>query len=178
MTLDHFLNLRLNGLESWFVPLLLASVVLVALLAWQMRTLACLILTLPRKSALRQKAVLTDNETEFYTRLKRALPDFEIWPQVGMGALLEPLVKESNPEFWRLRQQFQSKICDYVIAKAGAPRGTGVVAVIELDDKTHDAHKDAIRDAMLASAGIKTIRWESRNKPTESQIRSRILALG
>jgi hypothetical protein len=175
--LGQFLNTPRSGLSDWFPLLFLGSVILICLLGWQMRTLACKSGVLPRKSALRQKALLTDNETEFYSRLKRALPDFEIWPQVSMGALLEPIAKESNPEFWQLRQQFQSKICDYVIAKAGAPRGTGVVAVIELDDRTHDAHKDAIRDAMLASAGIKTVRWESRNKPTENQIRSQILAL-
>jgi very-short-patch-repair endonuclease len=167
----------IDGLKNLAPGFAWAGLVFLCLLVWQMRVLACKIQMLPRKSVLRQKSVLTDNETEFFGRLQRALPDYEIWPQVSMGALLQPRVSMSKRDSWRLRREFQSKICDYVIAKKGVPRGTGVVAVVELDDRTHDTKKDASRDAMLASAGIRTIRWESKQKPNESEIRQRILAL-
>jgi very-short-patch-repair endonuclease len=177
MDLSAFLDAPLPNLHHWAFPLFVLSLVLFSLLVWKMRELACLIWMLPRKGAVRQKAVMTDNETEFFGRLQRALPDFDVWPQIGMGAILQPAMTEKNPKFWETMRQFQGKLCDFVIKKKGAPAGSGVVAVIELDDRTHDPKKDAVRDALLASAGITTLRYESRAKPSESVIRQQILAL-
>ena len=39
------------------------------------------------------KPLLTDNEKEFYQRLKIALPDYQVLCQVALGALLQPNVK-------------------------------------------------------------------------------------
>jgi very-short-patch-repair endonuclease len=167
----NFWNTPIVHLADWRIGLALAALIVVSVLLWQMQTLVCRISALPRKNRARQKSILTDNETEFYSRLTRALPDFHVWPQVGMGALL-------SSTDWSVQRKYQNKVCDYVVAKKGAPKGQGVVAVIELDDRTHDANKDRERDALLASAGIKTIRWESRAKPNERQIREQILALG
>ena len=62
-----------------------------------------------------------------------------------------------------------AKIADYVICN----KEMYVLAVVELDDRTHRNDKDAKRDAMLVQAGYKVIRWDSKNKPTAEQIRER-----
>jgi very-short-patch-repair endonuclease len=68
----------------------------------------------------------------------------------------------------RIRSRFAQKICDYVLLDRGLP-----VAVIELDDSTHDSKrdKDSARDALLAGAGIPTVRFDSRAKPSAHGIR-------
>ena len=48
-----------------------------------------------------------------------------------------------------------------------------LICVVELDDRTHGASKDAERDRYLASAGIKTVRWQSTLKPNEAEIREK-----
>jgi hypothetical protein len=125
-----------------------------------------------RSIALRAKQLLTDNELEFMERLRIALPEFQISPQVAMGALVEVTLPRSHPDFWAARREFAEKIVDYVVSSPGRLE---VVAVIELDDKTHDATKDALRDELLSSVGIRTIRFQSRAKPTPAEIRSRLL---
>ena len=46
--------------------------------------------------------------------------------------------------------------------------------VIELDDRTHDADKDARRDDMLKSAGYRTIRWHSKTNLDVAAIRAQL----
>lgn len=120
---------------------------------------------------VRAKRVLTANETEFLSRLRRALPDHEVLPQVAMGALLDVNLPESHPDYWHLRREFAQKVVDYVVCR---PKSLEVLAVVELDDRTHDIKrdKDAARDALLLSAGIRTLRWDSRAKPTTAEIAS------
>jgi hypothetical protein len=49
-----------------------------------------------------QKSILTDNELEFFWRLRRAMPDAYIFPQVAMSALIAPKSKDKSPR--RLEQ--------------------------------------------------------------------------
>ena len=90
-----------------------------------------------------------------------------------MGAILDPAVPSSDRKaFMRIRGQFSQKIIDFV----AQDRQSGeIVAIIELDDRTHKAEMDNKRDAMLKSAGYRTIRWESKNKPTLAVIRGELL---
>ncbi|HEX8784796.1 MAG TPA: DUF2726 domain-containing protein, partial [Telluria sp.] len=60
---------------------------------------------------------------------------------------------------------------DYVVCT----RRCEVVAVVELDDKTHSRAKDELRDARLEQAGIRTVRFQARNKPKVEAIRTMIL---
>lgn len=54
-----------------------------------------------------------------------------------------------------MRNRFSQKIVDFVIED----RATGgILALVELDDRSHDALRDRQRDAMTASAGYRTIR--------------------
>lgn len=125
-----------------------------------------------RGIALRAKRLLTDNELEFLERLRTALPEYQVWPQVAMGALVELTLPRGHREFWKVRDQFAAKILDYVVSR---PPKLDVVAVIELDDQTHDPAKDAERDALLASVKIRTLRFQSRVKPTAAEIRKQLL---
>lgn len=166
---------KLNTLGSvWFWIWLLGALALLAVFGALVHSVRR---SLPAPK-LESRPLLTPNETEFYGRLKRALPDFEIFAQVSMGALLKTNVSQFHPDFWALRKQFAQKIVDFVVVRRDAQREkTSVVVVIELDDRTHDPEKDAKRDAMLLSAGIRTLRYDSRAKPNEAQIAADVAAL-
>lgn len=127
-------------------------------------------------TSLKSKKLLTANELEFLGRLRRALPGLEVLPQVSMAALLDVNLDENNAEYWTIRNHFSKKIIDYVVCE---PKTLSVVAVVELDDRTHDSkkEKDAQRDAMLLAVGIRTLRWDSRSKPSVAEIASAVAAL-
>lgn len=116
---------------------------------------------------------LTPNELEFLGRLEAAVPEYRFHAQVAMGALLDPAVSRKDAkEYFRLRGMISQKIVDFV---AQSRRDGSIKAIIELDDRTHDSEKDAKRDAMLASAGFETIRWNSKTKPDIAAIRARLM---
>lgn len=46
-----------------------------------------------------------------------------------------------------------------------------VVAIVELDDRTHDGNKDQARDSITAAAGYRTVRFQARRKPDATEIR-------
>jgi very-short-patch-repair endonuclease len=71
--------------------------------------------------------------------------------------------------YYRLRGMFSQKIVDFV---AQARDDGSIVAIIELDDRTHDAERDSKRDVMLASAGYRIVRWNSKTKPDAAAIRA------
>lgn len=127
------------------------------------------------KLEVKARRFMTPNETEFLQRLETAAPELRFHAQVAMGALLEPLVarKGNSRAWWRVRNAFSQKVIDYVAQR----RDTGqIVAVIELDDRTDDAVKDARRDAMLHQAGYRTVRWHSNSKPNRAEILATLMA--
>lgn len=122
------------------------------------------------EAKFKPKPLLTANEMEFLARLEAAAPELRIFPQVAMGALMEPAVPRGDRKaYYRLRGMFSQKIVDFVAQRRS---DGGIVAVIELDDRTHDADKDARRDEMLKSAGYRILRWNSKKKPDAAAIRA------
>ena len=121
----------------------------------------------------KRKPFLTANELEFLGRLEAAAPELRFHAQVSMGALIDPAAsRKDGKEYFRARGMFSQKIVDYVAQR----RSDGsIVAVIELDDRTHDSAKDGKRDAMLASAGYKVARWNSKQKPDAAAIRAELI---
>lgn len=123
------------------------------------------------------KPLMTKNEREFILRLERALPDHRIHAQVSMGALMRPSfgeggTKRSRSVHTAVRNRFAQKIVDFVVED----RATGrIVALVELDDRSHDLLRDSRRDAMTRAAGYRTVRWASRRRPTDAEIRSAVL---
>ena len=118
-------------------------------------------------SRLRRKPLLTPNEAEFFHRLQRALPGFHVFPQVSFAAFLTDDGQLSRNAQWAVRAKFDRKIADFVICERGTLK---IVAVVELDDRMHDAKADRQRDAITKAAGYQTIRYQSRQKPSEAEI--------
>lgn len=121
----------------------------------------------PWLSGLRRKPLLTANEAEFFYRLQRALPGLHVFPQVAFAALLTHSGQCSRNPQWAVRAKFDRKIADFVICERGT---LNVVALVELDDRMHDAKADRQRDAITKAAGYQTIRYQSRLKPSETEI--------
>jgi hypothetical protein len=123
-----------------------------------------------RTGSYRRRKLMTENELEFFGRLVVALPDHYIFPQVAMSALLEPASGDKAKAHGDRLRIAQQRV-DYVVAT----RGGEVVAVVELDDRTHVRAKDQLRDARLAQGAIRTVRFESRHKPRVDAIRAAVL---
>jgi hypothetical protein len=126
------------------------------------------------ENQFKAKRLLSDNELEFLNRLEQATPELRFHAQVAMGAIVDPNVsrRENGKLYMSLRGKFAQKIIDFV---AQDKKSGEIVAIIELDDKTHDSDKDAKRDTMTGQAGYRTIRWHSKKKPELAEIRSALI---
>lgn len=129
-------------------------------------------LWLGEKGRYKAADIMTANEVEFFHRLVEALPDHYIFPQVSLGALMRPSISRRDPEWMKQFNQVSSKRADFAIYD----RKLKLVTLIELDDKSHSRSKDRERDRKTRSAGIPTLRYESRCKPDIRQIRRDIAA--
>ena len=149
----------------FLVPAGLGAAAYFALTAWRKRFVGRL--------AFRPRTFLTRNEVEFYHRLHQACAgQFVVMAQVSMAALIDTDLKASHSLYWEVRSKYSGRICDYVLCD---PKTLIPCLVVELDDKMHNFGKDAQRDGFLARAGLKTVRFWSRNKPQPAEIR-KILA--
>lgn len=124
-------------------------------------------------AGLKARNPLTPNEVEFFGRLQKALPGHTVLAQVPLSALVKTTLPESHPDFWQSFDRFSRKVADFVVLDS---KRMTTLAVIELDDRTHDSKrdKDRARDALLQSAGIRTIRWDSRAKPSVAAIQAEL----
>jgi hypothetical protein len=123
-----------------------------------------------RTGAYRRRKLMTDNEEEFFGRLVVALPDHYIFSQVAMSALLDTASGDKRTAHGDRLRIAQQRV-DYVVCT----RRCEVIAVVELDDKTHSRVKDELRDTRLEQAGIRTVRVQARDKPKVEVIRTMIL---
>ena len=120
-----------------------------------------------------KKPFLTDHEARVLELLEAALPGYRIMAQVAMGALLRAGESDRKAAH-STRNRFAQKIVDFVVVTRDTAE---VVAIIELDDRTHRANKDALRDSMTAAAGYRTVRIPSRPKVTTESLRQAVAAL-
>lgn len=106
---------------------------------------------------LKRKQLLTNREQQMFSILSSALPECVVLAQVSFSALV-------TAEGWQSRNRFNRKVADFVLCS----KQMNVIAVIELDDRSHIGreHQDRERDAMLRQAGYTTIRYHSI-PPTE-----------
>jgi len=115
------------------------------------------------------KKPLSQPEQILYFRLVQALPAHIVLAQVQLSRLLG-VKKGNNYQAWFNRINRMS--ADFVVCN----KDSSIVAVIELDDATHQRKDrqaaDAKKDRALASAGIRVLRWQARSLPDIAAIRS------
>ncbi|GAC1519380.1 MAG: hypothetical protein NVS3B11_18180 [Collimonas sp.] len=117
-----------------------------------------------------KKKPLSNNEQVMYWRLVGALPDYMVLAQVGLSRCLG--TKDSGG-----LDTLASKSLDFVICD----KASDVVAVIEIDNKTHNhkilSKEDEQKYKALKKAGIDIIRWRANSLPSEADIRERFTLL-
>ena len=115
------------------------------------------------------KKPLTQPEQVLYFRLVKALPDAIVLAQVQLSRLLG-VKKGNNFQAWYNRINRMS--ADFVVCN----KDSSIVAVIELDDASHEREDrklaDAKKDKALSSAGIRIIRWQAGAIPDEATIKA------
>lgn len=122
-------------------------------------------LTDNRDSPIKPSYLLTNHEKTMFGEIRQAVPECQIFIQVALGAILWTKSQGTRNKFNRL-------IADFVITD----RYFNILAVIELDDKSHDnkQEKDAKRDAMVREAGYKVLRY--RHMPDKQKLRQDIMS--
>jgi hypothetical protein len=125
-----------------------------------------------RAGTYRRRKLMTDNEEEFFGRLVVALPDHYFFPQVAMSAMLQSASTDGRTAHSDRLRIAQQRV-DYVVCT----KNCKIVAVVELDDRTHSQAKDQLRDSRLEQVGIRTVRFQSRNKPKIDLIRTMVLGI-
>ena len=117
------------------------------------------------------KKLLSSPEQVLYHRLVKALPEYEIFAQVQLSRMLG--IPKGAYRSWLNRIDRLS--ADFVICR----KDSSVIAVVELDDASHDRPArrvtDAKKDRALGAAGIRVIRWRVRDLPDIVTIRARAL---
>ena len=113
----------------------------------------------PAREKLRARWPLSDAEQAMYFRLTSTLPEYIVLAQVSFAALLDAKSRAA-------RNTFDRKRADFVVVE----RSFKVVAVVELDDKSHDGRsgRDAARQRLLTDAGYKVLRY--RGVPNIDQV--------
>ena len=129
-----------------FFVIILAIVLVVSTVINQKSSSSKSSLTLSRKQ------LLTNREQQMFSVLSSALPECVVLAQVSFSALV-------TAEGWQSRNRFNRKVADFVLCS----KQMNVIAVIELDDRSHIGREllDRERDAMLKQAGYTTIRYQS-----------------
>ena len=116
---------------------------------------------------------MTNSEVRFFARLQEAMPEHFIFAQVQLSRLIQSTDLD-DAAFWF------NRICrmsaDYVLVDRNAQT---IIAVIELDDWTHDKPErqraDQKKTKAIESAGLPLIRFDGRRMPDSKQLRQEIL---
>jgi len=117
------------------------------------------------------KKPLTQSEQILYFRLLNALPEHIVLAQVQLSRLLG-VKKGNNFQSWNNRINRMS--ADFVVCS----KDSSIVAVIELDDASHEREDrkaaDTKKNQALNSAGIPIVRWQAKMLPDETTIKASI----
>lgn len=110
--------------------LLIALFVMVCFLSF-----AAISKSVRRSPRFLRRQFLSDAEKRVLGYLELALPTHRIMAQVAMGALLKA-EENGRKRSYASRNRFAQKIVDFVVV---SPDTAEVVALVELDDRTHRA---------------------------------------
>jgi len=120
--------------------------------------------------------IFSPAELSFYLILKQALSnEYEIFGKVRIADIIRP-EKKLNHKLQKIAlNRIAQKHFDYVICD---PKTLSIIAVIELDDRSHNTEKAIRRDSFLnevcKSAGIKLIRFKAKSGYQAQHVRDTI----
>lgn len=120
-----------------------------------------------------QRPVLTRAEIAFHRTLYQAVAGIgglSIQAQMAMSAFIQPRPGLDRSEHMATFRRFSQKRPDFVLVDAE----WRVRLIVELDDSSHDANRDAERDRLTAAAGIRTLRFRNVRGLDAMTLRSRI----
>ena len=106
------------------------------------------------------KTILTDREYSFYRKLKPLADKYglNIYTKVRLADLVEPKPKAENPFWMECFNKIKAKHIDFALADDE----TSIVALIELDDKSHSRpdriERDDFVNAVLKNTGYTLLR--------------------
>lgn len=120
-------------------------------------------------------------EIDMFSRLRAALPDHDVFPQVPLAAFIRIDRKKAGDAYMANSYRWQNRIgqqrVDYLVCKK---TDLSVVAAVELDDPSHDREEAGLRDRKksksLSDAGVQLIRWRVEQMPSPQEIRGRFLS--
>jgi hypothetical protein len=122
------------------------------------------------------RSLLTERERSLYQNLLSLYPDHRIFVQVALSQMID--VDRNHPESESIRARYKQLVADFVLCRSDL----SVVAVIELDDRSHDRgdrqRADARKNKALTDAGIRLIRIPAGALPSEDTLRGLIDAEG
>jgi hypothetical protein len=119
-----------------------------------------------------ERKLLSDREQSFYQRLLNVYPHHKILAQVALSQLIE--VDRNRPDRESIRARYKQLVADFVLCRPDL----SIVAVIELDDRSHESAvrqgADARKNKALADAGIRLVRIPAGDLPSENALRGLI----
>jgi hypothetical protein len=122
------------------------------------------------------KKLLTEREQSLYKSLLSLYSDHKLFIQVALSQLID--VPENQPDRQSIRNRFSQLVADFVLCRADL----SVVAVIELDDRSHlradRQYADARKNKALADAGIRLVRIPAGRLPLQDALRALVDADG
>jgi hypothetical protein len=124
-------------------------------------------------------ALLTPAERSFFGVLQQALAsDYQIFAKVRLADIVRPVRSPSRSGWQSAFNRITGKHVDFVLCDSAR---LGIVAVVELDDSTHDRFERGIRDSLvdtaLADARIPVLRVSARQAYSPAQIREQVQSL-
>lgn len=115
--------------------------------------------------------LMSHTEFNFWLLLRKALPECHIFPQIATSALLT-VQTDNRSLWWDILRRYNTTRIDFVICDSNL----AVLALVELDDQSHDQKKskDRERDYITSQAGYRTVRFDCRNWPDSARIRKEL----
>lgn len=164
----QFMQIAIYALITIFIVVFIKIAFTYWLAKFMKKTLSKTGLSLSQQptTPILRREPLTRHEQKMYFALTNALPECIVLAQVAFSSLI-------TTESQATRNRFDRKVADFILCS----QGLNVIAIIELDDWSHQGRErqDADRDAMLKNTGYTTIRY--RHVPDATTIRADIEAL-
>jgi hypothetical protein len=120
-----------------------------------------------KRLLVRRKRFMSRAEAVTLTYLEKMFPQLRVHAQVAMSALIAPARTLSPKDKLWTHRRYGQKVVDFVLQDRVSGQ---VVALIELDDRTHNWMKDHVRDRITASGGYPTVRLTGRSWPTRASV--------